>query len=349
MKIGILGFTGAGKKSIFQLLTGVDAHARTGQIVPGMAKVQDPRVDALAAMYRPKRVKHAEIEFLLLPDVEIGGTQGARWLHAVRDADALCLVVRAFDDPGVFQPHDTVDPLRDTRELETEFILADLTLVETRMERLQKDLRHSRDSRLQNEKEQLDAVHAHLDQEKPLRTMVWDDSMDRTIKSLGFLSRRPLVVVHNTDREEPAPAPLDSGLGSDVKSVSINVKLELEVAAIEDPEERQSFLTELGITEPAIALLTRQAYEVAGLISFFTVGPDEVHAWTVRRGALAPRAAGKIHSDMERGFIRGEVVRHQVLLAAGSEAAAKAQGVWQLKGKDYEVQDGDVMHVRFSV
>lgn len=348
MKIGILGFTGAGKRSIFQLLTGVDAATKRG-VVPGVAKVRDPRVDALAVMYKPQKTKHAEIEFLLLPDVEIGGTQGAQWLSSMRDADALCVVVRDFDDPGVFHPHDEVNAIRDARELETELILADLGLVETRLERMAKDLRHSKDARALREKDYIEAVGAWLEQEKPLREMPWDEQMEAAIKSLGFLSRRPLVVVHNTDQEGADPTAAESGLGADIPAVNINVKLELEVAAIEDPDEQAMFLEELGITEPAAGVLSRVTYEAAGLISFFTVGQDEVRAWTIRRGLHAQRAAGKIHTDLERGFIRAEVVAHELLLAAGSEAAAKSKGVWQLKGKDYEVQDGDVMHVRFSV
>jgi len=349
MKIGILGFTGSGKKSIFRLLTGVDAATKRGAVVPGVAKVQDPRVDALAELYRPDRVKHAEIEFLHLPDVEIGGTRGANWLHAVTDADALCVVVRDFEDASVFHPHDTVDPIRDARELETEFILADLGLVETRLERILKDVKHSKDPRVQREQGYFEALRTQLEDEKPLRAMPWDEAVEESLKSLGFLSRRPVVVVRNTDREEPPPEDPESGFRPEVLTVQINVQLELEIAAIEDPEERSEFLEGLGIQEPAIAVLTRTAYEAVGLISFFTVESKEVHAWTIRRGTHAAQAAGKIHTDMERGFIRAEVASVDQLTRAGSPAAAKQQGVWQLKGKDYVVEDGDVLKVRFSV
>jgi len=349
MKIGVLGFTGAGKKILFELLTGVDAGAKRGAVVPGVAKVHDPRVDALAGLYSPDRVKHAEIEFLHLPDVEIGGTRGANWLNAVADADALCVVVREFDDPSVFHPHETVDPIRDARELETEFILADLGLVETRLKRIAKDVKHSKDPRVQREQGYFEAVGAHLEDEKPLRSMDWDEAMEESLKSLGFLSRRPVVVVRNTDREEPPPEDLESGFSPPVPTVQINGKLELEIAAIEDPAERREFLDGLGIAEPAIAVLTRAAYDAVGFISFFTVESKEVHAWTIRRGTHAAQAAGKIHTDMERGFIRAEVAPVDQLIQAGSPAAAKQQGVWQLKGRDYEVQDGDVLKVRFSV
>jgi GTP-binding protein YchF len=349
MKIGILGFAGAGKKSLFRLLTGVDAATRKGPVVPGVARVHDPRVDALAAIFRPERVKHAEIEFLLLPDVEIGGTKGASWLQAVTDADALAVVVRDFEDPSVFHPRGAVDPLRDARELETEFILADLALVETRLERIARDAKHSKDPRVLREKDHYEAVRAHLEAERPLRAMDWDETMEAELKHLGFLSRRAVVVVQSTDREEPRSGRAESGFTPEVPAVRINVKLELEIAAIDDPEERSTFLRELGIAEPAIAVFTRAAYESAGLISFFTVESKEVRAWTVKRGTLAPRAAGKIHTDMERGFIRAEVARAEDVLAAGSAAEAKAKSLWHLKGKDYEVQDGDVLHVRFSV
>ena len=179
--------------------------------------------------------------------------------------------------------------------------------------------------------------------------MDWDEAMEKSLKSLGFLSRRPVIVVRNTDRDEPPPQSLESGFTPPVPAVQINGKLELEIAAIEDPEERSDFLEGLGIQEPAIAVLTRAAYDAVGFISFFTVESKEVHAWTIRRGTHAAQAAGKIHTDMERGFIRAEVAPVDQLIAAGSPAAAKQQSVWQLKGKDYEVQDGDVLKVRFSV
>ncbi len=347
MKIGILGFSGAGKKTVFQLLTGVDPIGKRG-VVPGIAKVRDPRVDKLSAMYRPKSTKHAEIEFLCLPDVEIGATKGASWLSSVRDADALCVVLRDFDDPGVFHPHDDVNPSRDAAELETELILADLTLVETRLERIAKENRHGKEARLQKEAEVLETLKAHLEEEQPLRTMTWDDNAEATVKSLGFLSRRPLILVRNHDKDD-APSDAVTGFGGEPTTIAVNAKIELEVAAIDDPAERDEFLSELGIAEPAIAALTRTAYDAVGLISFFTVGPDEVRAWTIRRGQLAPQAAGKIHTDLERGFIRAEVVPHDKLLEAGSEAAAKSAGAWGLKGKDYVVLDGDVMNIRFSV
>jgi len=350
MKIGILGFTGSGKKSIFQLLTGVDAGARhTGGVVPGVARVQDPRVDRLAEIYKPRKITHAEIEFLLIPDVEIGGTRGVAWLGAVRDCDAVCMVVRDFDAPSVFHPHDTVDPIRDAKALETELILADLGLVETRLQNIEKDVKHSRDPRLVKEKADLEAMQAHLEAEKPLRTMEWDDRMSPTLRSLGFLTRRARLVVRNTDSDAISEPSGEMDLSETVPSVLINVQMELEVAALEDPEEQATFLKELGIEEPAIAVLTRAMYKAVGFISFFTGGDREVHAWTIRRGTLVAPAAGKIHTDLERGFIRAEVVPYESLIEAGSEAAAKAAGTWMLKGKDYVVQDGDVILVRFSV
>lgn len=349
MKIGMLGFAGSGKKSLFKLLTGVDAGGRPGGVVPGVARIQDPRVDRLAEIYRPKKFTYAEIEFLCLPDVEIGGTRGATWLKAVQDADALCVVVRDFEDPSVFHPHDTVDPLRDARALETEFILADLGLVETRLERMKNDVKHAKDPRILREKDYFTACRDHLEAEKPLRSMAWDEAMEAALKSLGFLSRRPVLVVQNTDSENPAPEVLESGFTPEVPGVRLNVQLELEVADLEDPEERASFLEELGIQEPAMAVVGRAVFGAVGFLSFFTVEGSEVRAWTLRRGTLAPRAAGKVHTDMERGFIRADVVSFEALVKAGSEAAAKSAGVWMLKGKDYEVQDGDVLHVRFSV
>ena len=323
MKIGVLGFTGSGKKTVFQLLTGVDATQKRG-VVPGMAKVQDPRVDRLNEMYKPKSLKHAEIEFLVMPAVEIGGTSGAKWIANLRDADAIVAVVRDFDDPGVFHPHDTIDPNRDAAALETEFILADLALAETRLARIEKDRKHNKEPRVIREKGYIEQLQAHLEEEKPLRTMVWDEQMDADLRSLEFLSRRPLVIVKNTDREDATCGQGETGSGGveGVSVVTVNAKMELEVAAIEDPAERAEFLSELGIPEPAIAVLTRIVYDAAGLISFFTVGEDEVRAWTVRKGSLAPYAAGKIHTDLERGFSwnKGQSLEEEMRAVVGRRA-----------------------------
>lgn len=355
MNLGLVGLPEVGKATIFNLLTGVSpdrAPSRAG-IAYAVAPVRDPRVDRLAEMYRPQRRRYAEFDMTLPPDVAPSVARAAEWSDPLRHVDACVHVVRAFDSPSVFHIEGDVDPGRDLRLLNAEFLLADMALAETRLGRMA--LEKARATAVQREKEEavLRRCLAHLENERPLRLLPFTESEFRHIRGLQFLTLKPLVVVFNVGEVLAAARRDLAGLEGTARDqgaavVYLSAVIETELARLET-EEREAFMTDLGIAEPAAHRLSRAAYECLGLISFFTVGPDEVRAWSVRKGALAPEAAGRIHSDLERGFIRAETVRYDDLVRSGSEKAAREANLVRLNGKDYQVRDGDVLNIRFNV
>lgn len=354
MNLGLIGLPQSGKKTIFQLLTGLSADQapRREGIARAMASVRDPRVDTLSAMYTPKRTKYAEIEVALPPDVQPDTARSAQWIEPLRNVDALLHVVRTFEAADVFHVKGGVDPERDLALVETELLLADLALVETRLERIEKESRHKSDHG-DRQKPVLEKCRDHLEQSNSLRTLALSKEEHDLIVSLQFLTLKPQVVAFNTgDNIHEASRALDP-LAAKVKAqggtvVFLSASIEAEIKEL-DQAERALFMQDLALTEPAAHRLSRAIYECLGLISFFTVGPDEVRAWSVRRGAKAPEAAGKIHSDLERGFIRADTVAYEKLVEAGSEKAAREANAYRLNGKDYEVRDGDVIEIRFNV
>ncbi|OGV65058.1 MAG: redox-regulated ATPase YchF [Lentisphaerae bacterium RIFOXYB12_FULL_65_16] len=357
MELGIVGLPQAGKKTVFELLTGVAADkapTRKGLAI-GTAAVRDPRIDTLSGMYNPKRTKYAEFQIVLLPDMVPGAERSSDWLETVRRVDALVEVVRAFPAPHVPHLKGTVDPARDAQILSTEFGFADFAMVETRLERLAKESIKGKavNDLPEREKELLERCRTHLEAEKPLSRLEMTAEEEKLIRSLQFLTRKPTLVVLNAGEDLAAAKAEFAAVQGRLEAEGISVALlsaaiERELAEL-PAEERQAFMADLGIAEPASHRLSRAAYESLGLISFFTVGPDEVRAWPVRRGAKAPEAAGKIHTDIERGFIRAETVAGADLLRAGSERQAKADNLYALNGKDYVVRDGDVIEFRFNV
>lgn len=344
MKIGLVGLPGAGKSTVFNALTGMSVETGYGASNKqniGTVKVPDPRVDALAKLYSPKKTTYAEIVFT---DLGGGGGTGIdrATLNAMREVDALCQVVRAFPDPGGKAP----DPLGEIVELETEAILADLEIAERRVQRLTKDRSNPRELAV------LEKVQAHLESEKLVRTLGLDDAELKLLSGYRFLTQKPLLLVLNVTEDkltQPPPADIEKaaqerGLGL----VVLAAQIEMDIAQMPD-EEQPTFIESLGITEPAKNRFVRAAYQLLDLISMLTAGPDECRAWPVPRGAKAPRAAGKIHSDIERGFIRAEVVPWQDLVTLGSEAKCREAGKLRVEGKEYVMQDGDVVHFRFNV
>lgn len=355
MELGLLGLAQAGKKTVFTLLTGMPAETASKRrgIRYGAAAVRDRRIDRLSAMYRPKRTKYAEFGISLLPDVQPGATTSSEWLEPLRGVDAFLLVIRAFEDPSIFHPAGNVDPARDIADLDAELLLGDLGIIESRLNRIAKENRTVRTPQHAREAAVLEKCQAHLEAEKPLRTLELTPEQERAVVQLGFLSRKPVVTVLNVGEDlaagAAALAPLMQRLeenGGTVVVLSASIEAELAELA---PEEQGEFMQEMGFEEPAAHRLSRAAFEALGLISFFTVGPDEVRAWPLRRGSTAPGAAGVIHSDLERGFIRAEVTTCEELLDAGSEKAAREANLFSLKGKEYIVEDGDVLEIRFSV
>ncbi len=354
MKLGILGLPQVGKKTVFEILTGVPAAKAPSKdgISYAVAMVRDPRVDALSAMYNPKRTKYAEFDIALPPDIAPEETRTASWLEAIRRVDGILHVIRAFSSPNVFHISGSVDAKRDSELVEMELLLADLDLVEKRLLRMAKE--HSKTNLLaERERVVLEKAKTHLESEQPLRTLGLSEDDLKLIRSLNFLTLKPMVALINVDDKYTEAREKLKGLAGELEAkdsrvVFLSAEIEREIAEL-PADEQNAFLQDLGLDEPAAHRLSRAAFESLGLISFFTVGPDEVRGWPLRRGALAPEAAGRIHTDLERGFIRAETIPYPDLVAAGSEKAARDANLFKLKGKEYEVQDGDVIEIRFNV
>ena len=343
MRIGLVGYPGSGKSTVFGALTGiaVETGYGAGKENVGTVKVPDPRVDALAALYSPKKTTYAEVTFS-----DLGGGHGEgidrAALNAMRSMDALCQVLRAFPDAA----GDPGDPAAELSGLETETLLADLEVVEQRVARLAKDRSQPRELEL------LQRVQAELEEETPVRRLELSDEEQRMLSGYSLLSGKPLLLVLNVTEEvvaEAAPTELEAAARERcIGLVVLSAVVEMDIAQMEEADQRE-FVDSLGLEEPARNRFIRRAFELIDLISMLTVGPDECRAWSVARGTAAPRAAGKIHSDIERGFIRAEVVPWQELVERGSEAACKTAGVLRVEGKDYVVKDGDVINFRFNV
>jgi len=351
MKIGLVGFPGSGKSTVFNALTGLTAEtgygAARGKTNLGVVKVPDGRVDALTDLFSPKKKTFAEITF---SDVAAaaGGGGSARGLDrnvlaAMREVDALCQVARAFVDPA---EGSAADPLREVADLDAEMILSDLELVEKRLARLQKEKGKPREA------EALARLKQHLDAEKPLRELDLSDEDAAIFTGFRFLTQKPLLIVLNVDEgkvAEPPPAAVAAhaqarGLGL----VVLSAKVEEDIAHM-PPDEQKEFIVALGLAEPARDRFVRAAFTLLNLISFLTAGPDECRAWPIKKGTNAHRAAGKIHSDIERGFIRAEVMRVEDLLTLKTEAKVRVAGKLRLEGEEYIVADGDVINFRFNV
>jgi GTP-binding protein YchF len=371
----ITGLPYVGKTTLFNLLTG--GHAATGAFAGaegetnvGVAKVPDQRVDKLAALYKPRKTTYAEVTYRdlgLAPRVATGvgghATQAGQGISAqklgdLRTSDALVHVVRAFRDPAVPHVNTTIDPKRDLATLELELLFADHVVVERRLERIEPELRSAKGpEREQKERERavLQKAMAALDAETPLRDAGMDDEERKEVRGYRFLTLLPQLVVANLDEGDVADpdavlGPLREAAAKHraMSVVAVCAKLEAEIAQL-DPAEAAAFRADLGLHEPALDRVIHATYQLLGLISFFTVGEDEVRAWTIPAGTPAQQAAGAIHSDLERGFIRAEVIGWEDLLKAGSEANAKKQGIMRTEGKTYTVKDGDVIHVLFNV
>jgi len=364
MKIALIGLPQVGKKTLFSLLTGVSYEqltTRANDYAVGMARVADPRVDQLIALYKPKKSKYAEIECTLAPAPPKEAKPREQWLIKLKDMDALCHVVRAFEDDAVFHAAGSVDAIRDIDVMTLELAITDLTLVDLRLERIAQEQKRKVDQERVEEKALLETLKPYLESGKALRDHPMQETDLKRIRSLQFLTLKSIVTALNCGESNfPNPGLLDAAAtkfaspGHEV--CTLCAKLEAEVAQIGDPAERAEFLAALGVQEPAVSVLTRLLYKALGYLCFFTVGEDEVRAWTMRRGGTAVDAAGAIHSDLAKGFIRAEVMKCDDLLAAGAERGSghaaevhlKETARLHLKGKDYIVEDGDIVHIRHS-
>ena len=345
MRIGLTGLARSGRSTVFSALTGLDAAEgpRRGRddVQVGTVKVPDARVEALARIYRPRKVVYAELSFTDFAGAR-GSGPGRGALHAMREQDALCHVLRAF--PGVAA--EAPDPVGELDSLETEALLADLEVIEARIERVRKEGKKTPELAL------LERVREALEAEVPLRRLELDALVRKALSGYGLLTLKSLLVVHNVAEDGiGAPAPpslLDEAAARGTGVITLSARVERDIALMEGGEQ-QEFVESLGLGEPAKDRFIRAAFALTDLVSMITVGPDECRAWPIRRGLPAPRAAGKVHSDIERGFIRAEVVPWQELVERGSEARCREAGVLRVEGKDYVVQDGDVVRFRFNV
>ena len=351
MQVGIIGLKFTGKTTLFNLITGAAIATGQGGVDPHLAvgKVPDPRLDRLSAMFNPKRTIHASFEWVDVPGFQAGATadggrEATRFLEHGRRVDALAQVIRCFDG-GYGVP----DPAGELETLALEMALADLQIVENRIERLAKDKQRMGKVANPLEPPLMERFREHLEQDRPLRDLELNPDEKKLASGFAFLTQKPMIVVLNhAEGGEPPAAVAAAAEAAGAEVVSLCASVEEELAELA-PEEAAEFLSELGISEPAMNRMIHAAYGALRLQSFFTVGPDECRAWTVRRGALAPVAAGVIHSDLQRGFIRAEVTPYDDLIAAGDMSAAKQAGAVRLEGKNYEVQDGDILEIRFSV
>jgi GTP-binding protein YchF len=358
MKAGILGLSLAGKSTLFQLLTGTPAAPPGGrpEARVGIARVPDPRVARLAEIFQPKKRTLATVEYVDVPGVAKGEGAALVDLPALRGVDALVHVVRAFESESVPHPDGSVDPLRDAKMLELELILADLATVERRLERLEANIKKANKPEDVSERALFQRLKQALEAEKPLRQLELSEEERGRLRGYALLSGKPMLLVANLGEPEikEAAAWLErSGLQAFASQPGLAVcavaaPIEAEMAELA-PEDAQAFREDLGLAEPGLDRVIRSTYELLGLVSFLTAGEDECRAWTIKRGTRAQLAAGTIHSDIERGFIRAQVVAFADLMAAGSLAACRERGTLRLEGRDYLVQDGDVIEFKFNV
>ncbi len=355
MRLGIIGLPQSGKTTLFNALTrATQPVGVTGKIEihTAVVDVPDPRVDKLSDMFNPKKTIYTKVTYVDIAGLDgssgRGGISGAL-LNQLTQLDGFIHVVRVFEDENVPHVSETLDAARDIATMDGEFVLNDLIAAERKLERLTEEKKKGvgRDRDLvERELVLFTRLHAALSEETPLRDIKIDDYEDKLLSGFGFLSRKPLLIVLNHSEGQTPPVIEYSHQHS--KVVALQGKLEMEIAQLA-PEEAELFLAEYGIEEPSLNRMIRFSYDLLGLQSFFTVGPDECRAWTVRRGATAPEAAGEIHTDLQKGFIRAEVISYEELVALGGLVEAKAKGKLRLEGKEYIVQDGDVLNIRFNL
>ena len=360
MKIGIIGLPKVGKTSLFRMLTKTPLderrHTNPREAHMGVAKVPDVRLDRLAALYNPRKLTHTSVEYLDVAAVGQEALKETTYLATLRTVDALAHVLRAFED-AVMPQVDGIDPRRDSRHVEFDLMLSDLGQIEKRLERLEKDLKRMRAPELEKEYELLQLCKTQLENEQPLRELELTPADEKRLRSFMFLSQKPVLYVLNIGESADLGHAIEQGPETyqlsavasrpNAGAAVVCAKVEAELAEMSD-DEAADFLASYNLQESGLVRLIRKSYELLGLISFFTVGDDECRAWTVPRALRAVEAAGAIHTDLEKHFIRAEVIRWDALLEAGSEAKARAKGILRLEGKDYPVQDGDVVHIRHS-
>lgn len=362
MKAGIIGLPLCGKTTLFNILTGRDVETGGYSSVSGpnvgIVKVPDVRIDYLSRVFQPKKTTYATVEYVDVAGVSQGsvrdGGTGSQVLAHVRTVDMILHVVRTFTSARVPVPEDGVNPLRDIETLDLELMLSDLAIVEKRLEKLRADIKKKGVKDGEQEIALMERLAAALEEERPLRQMTFTEDEARLLRGYQFLTAKPMLVVLNVG-EEDLQAPeayqeiVDHTAQQSVPTIILSAEIESEIAQLDDPDDVAAFMDDIGITELSLTRLIRQSYDLLGLLSFFTVGSDEVRAWTIPRGTKASQAAGVIHSDLERGFIRAEIIAYEDFLTYETLANARQHGALRVEGKDYVMQDGDIMNVRFNV
>ena len=359
LRAALIGFPASGKTTLFQLMTSArDAPRAKGDVNIGISRVPDPRLDVLTGMYNPRKRVPATVEFTDLVAAR-SGAQALVDVAGYKNADALVHVVRAFRDEAVAHPAGSVNAARDAQAMEDEIILADLGVAERRVERLDKDLKKGRSTELEKERDLLQRCQQSLEDGRPLRALELSGDDLKRLRGFQFLSAKPLLLVINLDEVDVAEVGADIRKAADrhgltaflahaaTRAVALCTKIELEIAQLEG-EDARAFLTDLGLTESGLDRVIRASYDLLGYMSFFTVGEDECRAWSIARGTTAQVAAGEIHTDIQRGFIRAEVVSYEALTGRGSMAHCREHGEVRLEGKEYVVQDGDIINFRFA-
>ncbi len=346
MKVGLVGFAGSGKTTVFNTMTGLVAPlGMGGEVRVGTVKVPDQRIALLSGIFSPKKTTYAEISFCDIPG-EYGAEKkglSSKALQQIRDQEALCLVLRDFVNPAL---PDSPDPVAELEAFHAECVLADLEIIERALQRAEKERTDGQRLAV------FTKMKVTLEHERPLRSLSAKELNRDYLQGYVLLTDRPLLIALNRDEKE-ASAAMPDRLAARLQELRagglvLSASVEAEIASMA-AQDQAAFLADLGLNESALARFIRSAYELLDLISFFTVGADEVRAWTIKRGTKARQAAGRIHSDLERGFIRAEVIPYEVFLQYGSEQAVKDAGRLQIEGKDYVVSDGDILHIRFNV
>ena len=360
-KCGIVGLPNVGKSTLFNALTKAGIAAEnfpfcTIEPNSGVVPMPDPRLDQIAALVSPQKVVPTAMEFVDIAGLVAGASKGEglgnQFLANIRETDAIAHVVRCFEDENVTHVESSIDPARDIDVINTELQLADLDTIARGVARIER-VAKSGNKEAKAELDFLQELSAHITEGRPARTMIIPDPMAVLVRDLHLLTMKKVLFIANVDEDgfddNPLLAEVESiAVHEQAEVVAICNKLEAEIAELED-EERLEFLSDLGMSEPGLDRVIRAGYRLLGLQTYFTAGPKEVRAWTVRSGATAPQAASVIHTDFEKGFIRAEVIGFDDFVEGGGEAGAKEAGKWRLEGKDYLVQDGDVVHFRFNV
>jgi GTP-binding protein YchF len=365
MKLGIVGLPNVGKSTLFNAITQAGAECAnypfcTIEPNVGVVAVPDERLEKLAEMYNPEKVTPAVIEFYDIAGLVKGASKGEglgnKFLSHIREVAAIVHVVRCFEDSNIVHVEGSIDPIRDIETINLELVFSDMEVLERRMDKTKKSAR-SGDKKAQDELQFMEKLYAHLESGKPARTLEMSDDEQEMLKQYFLLTSKPVLYACNISEDDLISGNVENQYVQKVKEYAKNegsevvvicAKLEEEISTLEG-EEKMEFLASYGLEEPGLNKLIKASYKLLGLISFLTAGPKEVRAWTIKEGTKAPQAAGKIHSDMEKGFIRAEVVAYDDLIKCGSEIAAREKGLIRLEGKEYVMQDGDIVVFRFNV